>query len=263
LTVIPRATPIFNPPILMPFLAASLFHNAWKWVVPTYHNLNTLRLVERWMGSDWGYGVLFGLLLSCGLGVPLPEDIPLVVAGYFIGNGQMHPAIAGLCAWFGIIGGDCLLYGIGRRYGLEITKVPLIGRHISRERIDRAHVLFEKYGIWVVAVGRLFAGIRGAMVVTAGTIRFKFSHFILADGLAAVVSGGLFMFLGYKVRVWFGSLEHIEILIKHSERRVLLGLIVAVTLFSLWKWWKNKRKQARKRAVIEHAKHVAASTHID
>ena len=28
-----------------------------------------------------GYYVLFGLLFSCGLGVPIPEDVPLLVAG--------------------------------------------------------------------------------------------------------------------------------------------------------------------------------------
>jgi membrane protein DedA with SNARE-associated domain len=40
-------------------------------------------------------------------------------------------------------------------------------------------------------------GIRGAMVVTAGTSRFKFIKFIIADGIAAIFSGGIFMFLGY------------------------------------------------------------------
>ena len=61
--------------------------------------------------------------------------------------------------------------------------------------------LFRKYGIWFVAIGRLFMGIRGAMVFTAGTSRFKFAKFILADGLAAVFSGGIFMCLGY----WGGT----------------------------------------------------------
>ena len=57
--------------------------------------------------------------------------------------------------------------------------------------------LFDKYGVGVVGIGRLFAGIRGAMVICAGTIRFNFVTFIIADGLAAVVSGGLFMLLGH------------------------------------------------------------------
>jgi membrane protein DedA with SNARE-associated domain len=49
----------------------------------------------------------------------------------------------------------------------------------------------------MVAFGRMLAGIRGAMVVTAGTSRFNFVKFIIADGLAAIASGGLFFYLGY------------------------------------------------------------------
>src|SRR2546423_1639566 len=58
----------------------------------------------------YGYLVLFGLLFACGLGLPLPEDIPLLVAGALIGRGHMHWVTAGILAWCGIIGGDCVLY---------------------------------------------------------------------------------------------------------------------------------------------------------
>ena len=34
-------------------------------------------------------------------------------------------------------------------------------------------MLFDNWGIWVVGVGRMVAGIRGAMVLAAGTIRYK------------------------------------------------------------------------------------------
>ena len=149
-----------------------------------------------------GYLVLFGLLFSCGLGMPLPEDIPLLTAGMLVGAGKMNLIAASICAWCGIIGGDCVLYYLGHRYGLNITKVPVVGKHVTTDRIEKAERLFEKWGVWVVAVGRLFAGIRGAMVVAAGTIRFSFIKFLIADGLAALISGGLFVWLGMK----FGEL---------------------------------------------------------
>jgi membrane protein DedA with SNARE-associated domain len=174
----------------------------------------------------YGYFVLFGLLFACGLGLPLPEDIPLLVAGALIGRGSMHWLPAGVLAWCGIIGGDCILYSFGRRFGLGITKVPVIGTHVTKDRILRAEHLFEKWGIWVVAVGRLFAGIRGAMVIAAGTIRFNFIKFLIADGLAAIVSGGLFMLLGYA----FGSrLDYIQEKI-HKDSRIIFFVVVAIVL---------------------------------
>jgi hypothetical protein len=54
---------------------------------------------------------------------------------------------------------------MGHKYGLNIMRVPFVGKHVSRERIERAEQLFTRCGIWVVAIGCLFAGIRGAMVV--------------------------------------------------------------------------------------------------
>ena len=95
----------------------------------------SLNQVEGWF--EWGgYFILFGLLFACGLGLPLPEDIPLLLAGYFVANGRMHLVIACVLAWLGIIGGDCVLYHFGRKYGLNITKVPFIGKHVTQAPVE-------------------------------------------------------------------------------------------------------------------------------
>lgn len=182
--------------------------------------------------------VLFGLLFTCGLGLPLPEDIPLLVAGAMVGKGQMSLAAAAICAWCGIIGGDCVLYHLGKIFGLEITRIPLIGRHVTRDRIESVEKRFEKYGVWVVAVGRMFAGIRGAMVVCAGAIKFPFWKFLIADGLAAIVSGGLFLMLGY----WFGTkMDELQGHVEVAKRWSMLGVAIIIVIGVAW-WWINNRR---------------------
>ena len=57
---------------------------------------------------------------ACGLGLPMPEDIPLVIAGIMVAKGKFHLAIAGVCAWCGIIGGDVCLYHIGKAFGMDV-----------------------------------------------------------------------------------------------------------------------------------------------
>jgi len=189
--------------------------------------------VEGWF--EWGgYFILFGLLFACGLGLPMPEDIPLLLAGFFIAQGKMNIAIACVVAWLGIIGGDCMLYSFGRRYGLEITRVPFIGKHVTKERILRAEELFERWGIWVVAIGRMFAGIRGAMVVAAGAIRFNFVKFLIADGLAAIVSGGLFIWLGHLAGKKLGSISEMRAKIKDFEHWVYIGIGLLVVGFIVY-----------------------------
>jgi len=197
-----------------------------------------LEKVVELMDIGWaGYLVLFGLLFSCGLGMPLPEDIPLLVSGMLVGAGRMHLLAVAIAAWCGIIGGDCILYYLGHRFGLNITRVPFVGKHLTKDRIVQAERLFEKYGVWVVACGRLFAGIRGAMVVAAGTIRFNFIKFVIADGLAAIVSGGLFIWLGMK----FGqNLHYISRKIHEYGEWVLVAAIVCALIWLGYYFWRRK-----------------------
>lgn len=199
-------------------------------------------VIEHWLRFG-GYGLLFALLISCGLGVPLPEDIPLIAAGILIAHGHMHVWIAAPLAWLGIVGGDCILYTLGYRYGENISRIPFIGKHVTLARLKRAENLFLKYGIYMVAVGRLFMGIRGAMVVAAGTSKFKFPKFIIADGLAAIASGGMFMYLGY-----FASENGREMVERAKEFRHILwitagGIAIALTVFF---FWRDRRGHRRK-----------------
>ncbi|HEV8608313.1 MAG TPA: DedA family protein [Tepidisphaeraceae bacterium] len=208
------------------------------------------RVLDLMNRGGIGYGVLFGMLFFCGLGLPVPEDIPLIASGILIGSGKMHLAIAAPLAWAGIIGGDCVLYFLGRRYGLNITRVPFVGKHVTTARIEKAEKLFEKWGIWVVAIGRLFAGIRGAMVVAAGTIRYNFIKFIIADGLAALVSGGMFMFLGYKVG------QNIDKITKYKEW-IALGFVIAGVLALIYFIWRSRRHTTLAEVALNKAEKVA------
>lgn len=210
--------------------------------------------VEAWIHAG-GYFVIFGLLFACGLGLPMPEDIPLLIGGYFVGKGELNLVLVSVLAWCGIIGGDCVLYFLSRKYGLNVTKIRFIGTHVTRERILRAEKLFDKYGVWIVAVGRLFAGIRGAMVIAAGAIRFNFIKFVIADGLAALVSGGMFIAIGW----WFGKkfgnkpISQIRQDIKPYEHWVLLGIVAAVIIAIAYLWWRNKRQKTPSQAVLDRA----------
>src|SRR3989441_8381038 len=114
----------------------------------------TFTTIQHWIttrGFVGGVAVVFLLLFACGLGLPLPEDIPLIIAGAFLCTDLHSWIITGIAAWCGIIGGDIILYSMGRRYGMEITRVPFVGKHITRERIEHVEQLFEEYGVGVVA----------------------------------------------------------------------------------------------------------------
>jgi membrane protein DedA with SNARE-associated domain len=204
------------------------------WVLAALLDFNH---VENWIAAG-GYVAVFALLFACGLGLPMPEDIPLIIAGALVANGKLNIVHTSIVAWCGIIGGDLCLYHFGKKFGLEITRVPFIGKHVTKQRIQRAEELFEKYGIWVVAIGRMFAGIRGAMVVAAGAIKFNRVKFIIADGLAAIVSGGLFLALGY----WLGAnMDKLLHYIHEGKMALTIMALVVVLGVVLWTIFRKKK----------------------
>ncbi len=215
--------------------------------------LFSLDQVEQWF--RWGgYFILFGLLFACGLGLPLPEDIPLLLGGYFVAIGQMNIVLVGVLAWLGIIGGDCCLYWLSRRYGMGITNVRFIGTHVTKDRILWAQGKFEKYGVWVVAICRLFAGVRGAMVIAAGAIRFNFVKFVVADGLAALISGGLFVWLGMK----FGqNLKYIQQKTHEYGTFVFWTLAAAAVITVAYIWWRRKGHRGVSEVAVDTVEKVA------
>jgi membrane protein DedA with SNARE-associated domain len=132
---------------------------------------------------------------------------------------------------------------------LEITRVPIIGSHLTKARIERVTLLFEKYGIGVIFIGRMFAGIRGAMVVAAGAIRYNFATFIVADGMGAVVSGGFFMFVGH----WLGK-NLSEEKIKRFKLYFAGGGIIAAAIFIGWILWRRRHRPVTDHVVDKLAK---------
>lgn len=213
--------------------------------------------IEGWIQAG-GYLMLFGLLFACGLGLPLPEDIPLIIAGALIAKGQMTWPIAAAAAWLGIVGGDICLYCLARRYGMNITKAPLIGKHVTRERIEWVEGLFQSYGVGVVAVCRLFAGIRGAMVIAAGVTRFNLVKFIISDGIAAFVSGGLFMLFGW----WVGNKLTGALVHEFKEWFLAGGIVLALALVG-WIIWRRRHPGVHPVEKVEKkvVESVVAATH--
>ncbi|HTW93867.1 MAG TPA: DedA family protein [Tepidisphaeraceae bacterium] len=192
----------------------------------------------RLLIQQGGYIAVFSLLVACGLGLPLPEDIPLFSAGILIAKGAMNPWAAALTGWFGIMAGDTALYCVAATLGPKIVGFPIIGRHITHKRLDAMHRWFERYGTWAVGLGRMMTGIRGAMVVVAGLIGFNYVKFIIVDSVAAIFSGGIFMVLGYYVTKHHLVAKGIADFASYGMTGVFFVLTLFVVLFF---WWRNRR----------------------
>ncbi len=115
-----------------------------------------------------GYPALAGLILAENLFPPIPSEIILPVAGYFVGEGTMNFILAVIAATIGSVVGALILYGIARFGGRALVlKLGKFAR-IREDDLDKADEWFDKRGAWFVFFGRLVPGVRSIISIPAG-----------------------------------------------------------------------------------------------
>jgi membrane protein DedA with SNARE-associated domain len=144
--------------------------------------------------SLWGP---FLVLLLCGLGLPLPEDVVLISAGA-LGeiDGRSWLEVSAVM-YAGVMLGDSMLFFAGRFFGGRLRSAVWFQRAFSPKKQTKVEDLFERYQSWVLFVGRFLPGLRAPIFFTAGSTRVKFWKFFFFDGLAALISVPFFVWLGH------------------------------------------------------------------
>lgn len=164
------------------------------------------RFIFDIVGSATGlgaYGLVLGILLACGLGFPLPEDVALITGGYLAYKGQASLGVMVAIAFGGILAGDSLIFWLGR-WGRRAERFRLLQRHLTAERLAKVEAQFARRGPIMVAVARFLPGIRAATYFVAGGARMHYGRFLLYDGIAALLSAPIFVFLGYRFGAQIG-----------------------------------------------------------
>lgn len=183
------------------------------------------------------YPAILGILVIASLGVPIPEDVPLILAGVILAT------VPGAASWTGVIAvslvgimsGDCVLYHLGRKWGRDVFNHRWVNRLVTPARFEWLAGKFHRYGTWACFFGRFFMGIRAAMCLTAGATRFPYWKFFLADFSGALLSVPFFVYLGY---VCADFLPQLFSTMKETQVFLLLGLL-GLGLIALV-WWKVK-----------------------
>ena len=174
------------------------------------------------------YSFIFGVLFLCGMGLPIPEDITLVAAGYLAGKGKISFIGALLVGLFGVLAGDLLLFLIGRKFGSEVLKWPVFKRVFTRRRMQKAEVQINKHAKLVCFIARFMPGLRGPIYLTAGVLKVPFKIFLFQDGLAAIISVPVWVWLGYR---FHREIEKAFHYLAEIQTYILVGLILILAYF--------------------------------
>ena len=187
------------------------------------------------------YDTLAGILLLCGLGLPIPEDVSLISAGYLAHRGVVNLHTVFLVCFASVLGGDCIAFMLGRLFGSRLLDSRLARRFFRPRKQIRVRAYFRKYGSKVIFIARFLPGLRFSIYLSAGTLRVRPSVFITYDSLAALVSVPALVYLAWA----FG--EHIDHVVSWA-RRSEYGILTVVLLAAAWFAVKLLRKRRHETA---------------
>ncbi|MCP1772354.1 membrane protein DedA with SNARE-associated domain [Neisseria perflava] len=188
---------------------------------------------------QYGYAAVFLVLVACGFGVPIPEDITLVTGGVISGLGYTNVHIMVVVGMLGVLAGDGLMFVAGRIWGHKILNFRPIARVMTPKRYAQVQEKFDKYGNWVLFVARFLPGLRTPIYITAGISRkVSYLRFVLMDGLASLISVPIWIYLGEygaKNTDWLMQKVHQF----QSGLFVAIGIGAAVLI---WFWWRKHQR---------------------
>jgi membrane protein DedA with SNARE-associated domain len=178
-------------------------------------------LLER-----FGYAAIVTLLVGGGVGVPVPEELVQLTAGFLAHEQYVRlvPAIA--ACWGGIVSGDFLFYSLARRHGPSVVESKPVRRVLTPRRRAWLEDHFSRHAFWTIVVARHTSGLRLPAFALAGTHGVRPWTFLLADGLSALLSVPMVVSVGY-------VLSHHLAEAHRDVRRIELGVLGAVAVAAL------------------------------
>ena len=171
---------------------------------------------------------LFAVLMLCGMGMPIPEDVVLLTGGYLVHRGITRYPITLAVSLFGVVAGDNSLFFMGRHFGSGLVRYFSLGRPGRKSQIERIEGFMQRHGHRAIFYARFLAGLRALVYLSAGSFGVRPTVFLLYDLLGALISVPIVVTLGYV----FG--KQLELLVKYLggfERLIMIVAVLCVAVY--------------------------------
>lgn len=191
--------------------------------------------------EPWTYLIVFGILLLCGFGLPIPEDITLIAGGLMAYYSKANVFVMIGVGLAGVMLGDGAMFQIGRRFGYRVFEWRWMAKILHAERLDAVKDNLQNHGYKVIFSARFMPGVRSLVFLSSGALGIPFKVFLLFDGLAAMISVPAIVyacfFFGDQINQAVGVIKNVE--------HAILALIGLGVLYFLAKYLVKKIRQAK------------------
>ena len=173
---------------------------------------------------------LFTVLLLCGMGLPMPEDIALLAGGFLVHRGITRFPITLAVSLLGVVAGDNSLFFLGRRFGTGLVRYFGLNRPGSKAQIVRIRAFMRRHGHRAIFYARFLAGLRALIYLTAGSFGVTPLRFLAYDLLGAIISVPVVVSIGY---LFGGQLEVVIHYLGGFERLLWIVAVLSLAIYGM------------------------------
>jgi membrane protein DedA with SNARE-associated domain len=195
--------------------------------------------------EHWGYAAILAIEIFGNLGIPLPEEGALIVAGYFVWVGRLWFPLVLVVGVLGALVADNLGYWFGHRYGQAAIKRYGHKFLITDARLHAAKKFVNRYSFVGVFFARFLPGLRFMSGPLAGSSGLPFTAFFFANLLGGLVYVPIAVSIGYLFGSNFGAvLNRVKLIEGRLEQVAIIFLTMCAVAIVIWRAL-SSRKAAR------------------
>lgn len=194
----------------------------------------TQELVEK-----LGYVGIFLLLVLGGLGLPVPEEAPIILAAVFSRKGALSAPWAFLASFAGVLAGDFVVYFLGYFYGEKVLSFPITRKFLTRAREAQIKGYFHRHGFKILILGRFAVGFRTAAYLTAGILKLPPLRLFVTDLVAASLSTSLMFGMGW---VFTRQIEGMFLKFQHWQHWLTLAAAVVIGSIVIYRYYRARKR---------------------
>ena len=129
--------------------------------------------------SRYGYASVFALMALESASLPVPSEVVLPLAGYFVGANQLNFWAVVVVSTLASLTGALVDYYLAKWLGRPFVVGLLNLFRLHRNALDRAEAWFGRSAEWTVFAARFVPGLRTVISLPAGLFEMKMSRFVL------------------------------------------------------------------------------------
>ena len=192
--------------------------------------------------EEFTYAGIFVALFLGGIGMPIPEEVPVLTSGVLAHEGVVRWWLALPVCIAGVLSGDVVLYWAGHHWGERVLGWRVVRRVLSPEREASLKAAYRRHGVKIVFTARHVIGLRAAAFLTAGIARVSFGRFLAADVVASMLGVPTSFGLAF---LFTDQLERILTDVRRVERWALLLALAVLAGWLTVRAWRRGRALER------------------